>query len=313
MKEYILSYYPNFKCIAGECKHTCCAGWEMNIDEKSLSRYMENETAFSHTLKKGINLKKSQFKADKSGRCAFLNKDGLCEIIINLGEESLCQVCRDHPRFRSFLTDRIEMGLGFSCEQATRLILSFNGKIEPIEVGCDGKEEKVSFIEERLLEFRKKAIDIVQDRALSASERLNKLLKECSANILEKDGAKIVKAFLSLERLDKAWTKRLKGIKKKPFDIKVDDKLSIYFEQFMANGLYRHLLDAEDTVWVRGITVALALSWWIVQSILEQEFLDGEDAFAKVCDIVRAYSAEVEYSQQNLGKLFSFAYKFVKL
>ena len=129
MKEYILSYYPDFKCIAGECKHTCCAGWEMNIDEKSLSRYMGNETAFSYTLKKGINLKKSQFKTDKSGKCAFLNKDGLCEIILNLGEESLCQVCRDHPRFRSFLTDRIEMGLGFSCEEATRLILSYKEKI----------------------------------------------------------------------------------------------------------------------------------------------------------------------------------------
>ena len=33
------SYYKKFKCIAGECKHSCCKGWEIDIDEKSLARY----------------------------------------------------------------------------------------------------------------------------------------------------------------------------------------------------------------------------------------------------------------------------------
>ena len=141
MKEFVLNYYPNFKCIASECKHTCCAGWQMNIDEKSLARYAGEKTSFSHALKKGINFRKSQFKADKSGRCAFLNKDGLCEIIINLGEESLCQICRDHPRFRSCFDDRVETGLGFACEEATRIILSYKEKIQPILVSEDNSEK----------------------------------------------------------------------------------------------------------------------------------------------------------------------------
>ena len=313
MKEFVLNYYPNFKCIASECKHTCCAGWQMNIDEKSLARYKGEKSSFSQELNKGINFKKSQFKADKSGRCAFLNQKGLCEIIINLGVESLCQVCRDHPRFRSFLADRVEMGLGFSCEEVARLILSYKGKIEPIMVSCDGKEENLSFVQEKVLEFRKKAIDIIQNRAISPSERLETLLKECSASLSEKDGVKIVKAFLSLERLDKAWAKRLKKIKKIPFNIKVDEKQALYFEQFMVNCLYRHLPNAEDTLAVRGITLFCVLSWWVVQSILEQERLECEDGFAVVCDIVRQFSAEVEYSQKNLDKLFNFAYKFIKL
>ena len=36
MKEYVLNYYPEFKCVASKCKHTCCSGWEMCIDKESL-------------------------------------------------------------------------------------------------------------------------------------------------------------------------------------------------------------------------------------------------------------------------------------
>ena len=95
--------------------------------------------------------------------------------------------------------------------------------------------------------------------------------------------------------------------------IKVDEKQALYFEQFMVNCLYRHLPNAEDTLAVRGITLFCVLSWWVVQNIIEKEFLDSEDGFAVVCDIVRQFSAEVEYSQKNLDKLFNFAYKFIKL
>ena len=107
MKEYVLNYYPKFKCIAGKCKHTCCAGWEMCIDKESLDAYKNEASGFATTLANGINFKKSKFKSDKFGRCAFLDADGLCEIISNLGEKALCQVCRDHPRFRSFFGDFI--------------------------------------------------------------------------------------------------------------------------------------------------------------------------------------------------------------
>ena len=60
MEEYVLSYYPEFKCIASKCKHTCCAGWEMNIDAESLSAYKGERSVFSNTLSKGINFKKSK-------------------------------------------------------------------------------------------------------------------------------------------------------------------------------------------------------------------------------------------------------------
>ena len=321
MKEYVLSYYQAFRCVAGKCKHTCCAGWKMNIDEQTLSAYKNNQTDFSKRLENGINFKKSQFKADKTGRCAFLNEKGLCEIILNLGEDSLCQVCRDHPRFRSFFDDRIEMGLGFCCEEATRIILSYEEKITPVLVvdnnACNDECAELDFNQKNILEFREKALKIVQDRAVLIDDRLNSLLKLCNASVSAKDFNRILKTFLSLERLDKSWTKRVKKLKRKTFDCKTEERLSLCAEQFLTNSIYRHLYVAEDTIAVRAITIACVCSWWLIKGIMGEELSGGdysdEQRFAVVVDVVRAFSAEVEYSQKNLDKLFNFAEKFIKI
>ena len=44
-------YYDKFKCIAGECKDTCCAGWEIMIDDKALEKYRKTHTG-SFTLQR---------------------------------------------------------------------------------------------------------------------------------------------------------------------------------------------------------------------------------------------------------------------
>lgn len=307
MKQFILNYYPNFKCVANKCKHTCCAGWEMHIDNESLERYKNDNSAFSNALNHGINFKKSKFKADKSGRCSFLNDNGLCELIINLGENSLCQVCRDHPRFRSFFNDRVETGLGFCCEEATKIILSFKDKIEPTLIADDKKDFPLDFNQKNILEFRKKALDILRNRKIGINERIENLSSFCNLSFLEKDFNKIVKTFISFERLDKSWTKRLKKIKKIDFNKATDESLSLMCEQFLVNSLYRHLSDAEDTIFVRARTIACIFSWWVIKSILKTE------SYNEIFDIVRAYSSEVEYSQKNLDKLYNFSYKFIKI
>ena len=312
MKEYILNYFPLFKCIADKCKHTCCAGWEITIDQKSLISYKQEKTNFIEKLNQGIDYKKSRFKTDKEKRCAFLNDKGLCEIIINLGEESLCQVCRDHPRFRSFFTDRVETGLGFCCEEAARIILSFPEKIEPILICDDKGEEQLDFIENCVLEFRKKALSILQNRTLSINNRIENLLKECKVDFNEKDFKKVIKTFLSFERIDKGWTKRLKSIDK-TFNKTTEKDLSLYGEQFLVSGIYRHLSDAEDTMWVRARTVAVIFSWWVIKSIIKKEREKEKDLFLLAVDIVRAYSAETEYSKKNLSRLFSLCYKFINI
>ncbi len=278
----------------------------MNIDQESLQTYKKDASDFSSALKQGVNFKKSKFKVGKNGRCHFLNGKNLCEIMINLGEKSLCQVCTDHPRFRSFFNDRIETGLGFCCEEATRNILTFTDKIELTLTADDGENQQLDFNQKNVLEFRKKALKIVQNRALNINDRIQKLLEECFFNYNSKQLNKAIKLFLTFERIDKNWTKKLKHLKNKKLKTQIDQEFSLQAEQFLVNSLYRHLSDAEDTLWVRARAVACVISWWIVLNVIIQNQGD-------IFDTVRAYSTEVEYSQKNLDKLFNFAYKFIKI
>ena len=329
MKAYVLNYYPSFRCVAGDCKHTCCAGWDMYIDGQTLNAYKHEGSCFGDQLKKGVNFKKGKFKADKAGRCVFLNKKGLCEIILHLGEDRLCEVCKKHPRFINRLPNGVETGLDFCCEQATKIILSQKERIERVEAGQDSVPEQApDFLQEQVLKFRETALKTLQDRSVPLALRIQNLLSLCKASVKGEDFHKIVKAFLRLERLDKAWGNRLSALKKgQPSALKkhaqpVDFSLgqgqdgSRYAEQFLCNQLYRHLSDAEDTLWVRARTVACVLSWWLIAALWEAERKEGnapQTEFETLCDIVRAYSADVEYSQKNLNKLYRFARTFINL
>ena len=306
MKEYLLNYCEGFKCIASRCKHTCCAGWEMNIDQKTLGVYKDETSNFSLVLKKGVNFKKSKFKTDKSGRCAFLNDKNLCEIIINLGEKSLCQVCTDHPRFRSFFDDRVEVGLGFCCEEATRIILSFKDKIQPKLVLDDGRAEQLDFNQKNVLGFREKALEIIQDRKQSIGDRINKLLVICRFDSDNKNFKATIKTFLSFEKVDKNWTALLRRIKKTALITRTPQKYELYAEQFLVNSIYRHLSNAEDTISVRARAISCVISWWLIISMVESLKLD-------LFDVVRAFSVEVEYSDKNIKKLYDFAERFIKI
>ncbi|MBQ8159927.1 MAG: flagellin lysine-N-methylase [Clostridia bacterium] len=142
MKVMAPDYLPSFRCIAGECRHTCCEGWEIDIDEETLRRYREVPGVFGEKLRGHIDLNpEPHFRLLDGERCPLLREDGLCSMILEMGEESLCQICRDHPRFRNYWSDRIEIGLGMACEEAARLILTCDHSMRLICVGDEPDEE----------------------------------------------------------------------------------------------------------------------------------------------------------------------------
>ena len=134
MKIIAPDYYPEFHCIAGACAHTCCAGWEIDIDEKSLPRFLASPDIARHVVLDGEN---AQIRLMPGERCPFLNEDGLCDMILCHGEDFLCDICRDHPRFRNFRSDRVELGLGLVCETAAELILFRDTPMRLIELSSE--------------------------------------------------------------------------------------------------------------------------------------------------------------------------------
>lgn len=159
MKTIVPDYYMDFKCIADQCKHTCCQGWEVEIDEDSLSRF-EKIPDIADQIEIGEDV---HFKLLANEVCPFLRDDGLCEMIVQYGEQMLCQTCTDHPRFRNFWEDRVEMGLGMVCEEAARLILSREKPMELVVLSDDGKDEGLPEDEAWLLEVRDKLLDEVAE------------------------------------------------------------------------------------------------------------------------------------------------------
>ncbi len=142
MNVYVPEYYSRFRCIASECRNTCCAGWEIDIDPESLSRYQRMTGEFGSRVKRSISLDGApHFILSDHERCPLLNQNNLCDLILNEGEDALCQICRDHPRFRNYFSSRVEMGLGLVCGEAARLILSWPTPLRLIRLEDDAVEE----------------------------------------------------------------------------------------------------------------------------------------------------------------------------
>ncbi len=61
------------------------------------------------------------FLLGEQERCPFLNGKTSAISFYTAGEGMLCQICTDHPRYRSFFfSERTEIGVGLCCEEAAR-------------------------------------------------------------------------------------------------------------------------------------------------------------------------------------------------
>ena len=134
------AFYDAFSCTAGKCPDTCCAGWQIRIDEDSLERYGEVQGAFGKRLRNGIDWLEGCFYQYQR-RCAFLNEQNLCDLYTELGSEALCDTCRKYPRHVEEYEGLREWSLSLSCPVAAAIILSQQGFPEFIMEEDDEPDE----------------------------------------------------------------------------------------------------------------------------------------------------------------------------
>lgn len=138
MKIFVPDYYNKFKCIADKCSDSCCVGWAIEIDGATAEKYRGIEGDIKDKLMATLDTSDGLcFKCDSSGRCRNLDERGLCKIITTLGENYLCQICRDHPRYFNCYHGRCEGGLGLACEVAADLVMSIDSLPEITTVESD--------------------------------------------------------------------------------------------------------------------------------------------------------------------------------
>ncbi len=292
MKEIKLNYYDNFICIADQCNHNCCIGWEIDIDPETLALYQELPGELGNQLRASISLEDTpHFILAEYDRCPFLNQQNLCEIIAQIGQENLCNICADHPRFRNFFTDRVEIGLGLCCEAAGRLILSQKEKVLLIESGT----ETLTDAENALITFRDKIIRILQDRACSMQARMDQVLSAIGCSLPDKDWYSV---FFDLERLDPAWEEYLLRLKMPPSLLSAE--WEIPFEQLPVYFIYRHLSAGLEDGRIYERVLFSMLSTTIIRQIFA---VDPCRSMDQLIEIARLYSAEIEYSDENIEQL----------
>ncbi len=255
---YRPDYYDEFRCTADKCRNTCCAQWEIDVDSVSLERFSEHPDIMEHISDGCIVLK-------EDGNCPFLNEQGLCKMILKYGEDMLCDVCTDHPRFISEVDDDEYIGVGISCEAACDLILN--------------RKEQFCLIPPKQMPL----IDRVFE-----SEVLTDLLNglspdECSS----KEHAELLLTFEILEPMWKEMLQMLlqKTVSAEERDSYIDSE-PMKFKNLIGYFLYRH-----DNDFYLAATSARIIAELTIANNMSLE------------DVARMYSAEIEYSDINCDLL----------
>lgn len=304
MLQVVPDYYKEFRCIAGRCRHSCCIGWEIDVDADALAFYEGVPGAFGARLRAGLSREGTpHFILGEGERCPFLNGENLCDLILTLGEEHLCGICAEHPRFHNRLPGRVESGLGLCCEEAARLILSRQTPMTLVAAGEDEADDPVIALRDELLAC-------LQDRSLPIDRRVDGMLGLLGLPRPHGDMGRWADFLLGLEQLDGAWGALLRRLKagwqtadRAGFDAWMQNRQTEY-EQFLVYLIYRHAANAVSGDDLAARVRLAAFGWQLLRALgavlwTEQGRFDFEDQ----AELARLFSSELEYSEENLDAL----------
>jgi len=209
-------YAEQFHCLAGNCPHSCCIGWEVVLDPDTVARYEAAEGELGEKLRASMQ---TDEEGDvcfplRGGRCPFLDGENLCEIHRTLGQEATSITCREHPRFIEDYGPFREITFSASCPEANRLLLSSTAPLTFTEweddeslteipqqlseagaVGRGGARERAEFLPQAeteesglcddegdewlplLLPLRQRMLELLADRGRPVKERLGEFLR----------------------------------------------------------------------------------------------------------------------------------------
>lgn len=266
-------FYDNFSCIASACRHSCCRGWEIDIDPDTAGYYEEFPGDFGDEIRRNIFYDEEgcHFKLIEEN-CPFLDKDGLCRMIKTQGEDVLCDICALHPRFYFDLSHQEFEGLGLCCEAVCSLLLSSRDTLLFINDEDDRRRSISDFLPEA-------------ENLIYTPRPETEYYRE------------ILRIYGTMEPIDEAWTSELANLsdsltslvsvslsQKENCDIKVWQRIFDYI-------LYRQL----PLVSEYGIERVLSYAHTATEFIFMTNALWGDTN-----ERVRRWSEEVEYSTENV-------------
>lgn len=297
MKIYAPSYYKQFKCIADRCAHSCCVGWEIDVDKKTLDKYkkigmaIEREIAFCE--------EGAYIKLKDDGRCPFLTESGLCEIIIKHGEDYISDICREHPRFFNIVNGRIEAGLGMVCEEAARIILSDDSRFSLCEIGISDSSRECDTDYCDAIDIRDEIIKYVDDSCSDLCGVFTYLENKYNVSLSFHTFFEWREIFLELECLDSEWQNILTSEHADAWKYE-NSRFDEVYLRFMKYLVYRHVSVAENYLNLRARLGFCMLCVRLVKHLAESE---RDINLNRIYELVRLLSSEIEYSEDNTSSL----------
>ena len=284
MKVYRPRYCEEFKCIAERCRHSCCVGWEIWVDEATLDKYnsLGREDILCHIDEGEIILSEGE-------RCPFLCESGLCRIISELSDEYTSLICQEHPRFYHRVGDRVEGGIGLCCEEACRIILSSDrySEFSTVEHNPD-LPESTDFDS---ISHRDYLYSLLLDKSLSFIDKIGRIRERYSLPEVH-SLAEWNEILADLELLHREH----EGL------LSLTERTGEHYEiytRFLAYLIFRHLSVAQSYDNLRA-RLGFCL---LLTDLLSCHTVEREMSFEEICEIARIISEEIEYSEDNTASL----------
>lgn len=342
MKLRLPEYYKQFHCIADKCQESCCwNNWETDIDDDTASFYKSVSGSFGDKLKRNIDFSNPKhFILNKQGKCPFLNDNKLCEIYINLGKEHLCQICTDHPRFYEWYPNIKECGIGMYCEEACKIILSYNKPFSTYEL--DIPEEYCDTYDTNLYSYldaiRSKIINYLDDDTNSLEYRLKNILSyaeilqlNISSNLLDDEDIlpieltketniePLLSFLLTLKNKDTNWSDYIKNCiriytQNKDNIVQFESscpEINLHLKNISIYFIYRYFLTATFDEDVLSKVKLMYMSVSILKILFYCKWIEKKNLnLMDYVMITKKYSEEIECCEDNILAIYDASYDF---
>ncbi len=219
------SYMEDFHCVGGSCPDTCCAGWIVDVDEESYYYYQTVPGKFGERLRQHLKEEgdAKYFPMTPEKRCPFLNRQNLCDIFTELGEDRLCQVCTEYPRWYTRFGYYEQQDLSLSCMEVSRLFFTAPEIRYGRAMSADQGEGLTPAEEEALVQIlaaRNEGLALLQDAEAGTLQsklaQLRGLAEAADEGPLALEAASLQTLLEQLEKLEplnEGWETVMQGLR----------------------------------------------------------------------------------------------------
>ena len=290
------TFYHTFQCKANQCHHTCCQKWTIDVDEETAKLYQTLPTPLGEDLRKFMTVDDEGYYfmfSDKQPTCPLLREDGLCRVVLELGEDSLCDTCHMHPRFYKYIEDLELCGVGLSCEESVEKLLATEG------------DQLLFTIEDDDGEFTAEDHPVLENIFDLLALGINPAICQFTLNHSIHYCQELVTVYKKTEPIDEEWTKQLAHLEAMLSSTTASTTMDLLkadtIDVSALNKVYQYILYRQIDMLAEYSLESLvryAFDATVFIALLTHQF-------GNLPEQIRRWSEQIEYDEDNVAFLFN--------